>query len=72
MTDINDDDLERYVNEAFTEQLIRNTEDHLLKIMKHRYQKYPTQKNDDEWLIFTNYVCRRRAQRSAEEYERHN
>ncbi len=59
---ISDYDLEKYVNEAFTEQVIQGYENQLLSVMKHRQEKYPSEKNDREWLAFTNFVCRRRCQ----------
>ena len=62
--EISDKELNEYVNEAFTEQLIQNAEDHLLAIMKHRHEKYPTEMNDKEWLDYTYFVCRRRCKRS--------
>lgn len=55
-----DEDIERYINQAFTEQVIRRYEEQLLGVMKTRCEKYPTEKNDKEWLDYTNFVCRRR------------
>jgi hypothetical protein len=60
--EISDEDLNKFVNVALSEQLIRNGEDHLLQIYKYRQEKYPSGKNEREWLYFTNYVCRRRKQ----------
>lgn len=57
---ISDSDLEKYVNQAFTEEVIQGYENQILSIMKHRQEKYPSEKNDREWLAFTNFVCRRR------------
>lgn len=51
-----------YINQSFTEDVIRKYEDQLLRVMKTRYEKYPTKKNDQEWLEYTNFVCRRRCQ----------
>lgn len=61
-----DEELNKYINNALTAQLIRNEEDHLLSIYKFRQGKYPSEKNDREWLDFTNYVCRRRSQEGDE------
>lgn len=65
MDELSDIELEKYVNEAFTEQLIQSYENQILAVMKHRQEKYPTEKNDAEWLSYTNFVCRRRCQRKA-------
>lgn len=51
------------------EEIIRRYENQLLKVMKTRYEKYPTKRNDIEWLDFTNHVCRRRCQRVHENEE---
>lgn len=59
---MNDEHLQEYVFEAYVEQLIRNHEDDLLRYMKYRYEKYPSKKNDEEWLNYSNFVCRRRCQ----------
>lgn len=60
---MNDEEIQSYINEAFSEEVIRRYEEQLLSVMKTRYEKYPSDKNDKEWLDFTNYVCRRRYQR---------
>lgn len=52
--------MQKYVTEAFAEQLLRAAEDNVLKIMKQRYEAIPTEKNDQEWLDYSNFVCRRR------------
>lgn len=57
---ISDKELNEYVNQAFTEEVIRRYEDQLLGFYKARQEKYPSDKNDKEWLDFTNYVCKRR------------
>ena len=59
---IENQEIQNYVNKAFTEQVIRHYEDQILRVMKHRQEKYPSDKNDKEWLDFTNFVCRRRYQ----------
>lgn len=59
---ISDCDLEKYVNQAFTETIIQGYENQMLAVMKYRQEKYPNEKNDREWLQFTNFVCRRRCQ----------
>lgn len=61
--ELSDEQINKYVNEAFTEQVIQGYENQMLSVMKHRQEKYPTEKNDREWLDYTNFVCRRRCQR---------
>ena len=61
--EISDEQINRYVNETFTEQIIQGYENQMLAVMKHRQEIYPTEKNDREWLDYTNFVCRRRCQR---------
>ena len=62
---MNDEEIKTYINEAFSEEVIRRSEDHLLQIMKFRYENYPTKKNDREWLDYSSFVCRRRCQSEA-------
>ncbi len=64
---MNDKEITTYINEAFSEEIIRRYENQLLSVMKTRYEKYPTDKNDKEWLNFTNHVCKRRYQKVANE-----
>ncbi len=61
--DLTDEEINKYVNEAFTTQVIEMYENQILAVMKHRFDKYPTPFNDKEWLDYTNYVCRRRYQK---------
>lgn len=61
-TNISDSDLEKYFNQVFTEEIIRRNEDEIAAVMKRRQEKYPSEKNDREWLEFSNFVCRRRYQ----------
>jgi hypothetical protein len=60
--ELTDQQINEYINQAFSEELIRRTEDHLLSILKFRQEKYPTEKNDKEWLDYTNFISRRRCQ----------
>lgn len=61
---ISDEEIQKYINESMIEQLIQDLENNILHIMKFKNNKYPTEKNDSEWLDFTNFVCRRRCQRN--------
>lgn len=66
MNDLTDEQINKYVNEEFTETFIEEYENQLLRVMKIRQENYPSKRNDNEWLNFTNFVCRRRCQRNAE------
>ena len=61
-------ELDKYVNEAFTEEVIRSYEEQILGIMKLRQEKYPNEKNDREWLDYTNFVCSRRCRRNCSDW----
>lgn len=52
--------LHKYVNEAFTEELVRNYENYILEALKKRREAYPSEQSDREWLEFTDYVLTRR------------
>ena len=57
---ISDEELSKYINESFSEEILRRYEDQLLCIFKYRQETYPSEKHDQEWLAFTNFVCERR------------
>ena len=59
---VSDEDLMKYVNASFTEQVIQKYENQILAVMKHRQDIYPSELNDNEWLAYTNMICRRRCQ----------
>ena len=59
---LDDDEIEEYVNAAYSEQLIQACENQILAILKSRYEKYPTEINNATWLDYTNFICRRRHQ----------
>jgi len=63
---ITDEQLQEYVNKSFTEEVILRYEEQILAVMKTRYDKYPTERNNYEWLDYTNFVCRRRYQSQHE------
>jgi hypothetical protein len=62
-----EEEINKFINLNLTEEVIMGYENQILSIMKLRYEKYPTKKNDNEWLDYTNYVCSRRCQRNADE-----
>jgi len=64
-----DEEIQKYVNQAFAEQIIRGYEDQLLGVMKVRQEKYPSEINDKEWLDFTNFVCSRRCKNVRDKRE---
>lgn len=55
-----DKDIINYINLTYTECFIQQAEDDLLSILKWRSEQFPTEKNDKEWLDFTDFVCKRR------------
>lgn len=57
---IDDESLNKYINEALSEVLIRSREEEILYIMKTRQEKYPSERNNIEWLEFSDYICKRR------------
>lgn len=59
---ISDEEVNKYVNQALTEQVLMNHENEILSLMKFRNENFPSEKNDSEWLDYTNFVCRRRCQ----------
>jgi hypothetical protein len=62
MDNLNDEEINKYVNEAICEHIIQNYENEILLTLKTRFEKYPTEKNNEEWLNYTNFVCKRRCQ----------
>ena len=65
--DLTDKEINEYVDQAFTEEVIQQYENQILLVMKTRFEKYPTSINDQEWLDYTNFVCTRRNQRITNE-----
>lgn len=65
--DLTDEEINQYVNQAFTEEVVQQYENQLLLVMKTRFEKYPTPINDKEWLDYTDFVCRRRCKRGTNE-----
>lgn len=58
-----ENDVKKYINDWYSENMIQEFENKILSIMKLRQEVYPSEKNDEEWLNYTNFVCRRRCQR---------
>jgi hypothetical protein len=59
---MNEEKAIEYINESLTEKMIRDSEDQTLFLMRFRQETFPCEKNDKEWLDYTNIVCRRRCQ----------
>ena len=57
---ISDKEIDDYVKESFNEEIIRRYEDQFLLFLKTRMENYPSDKNNEDWLSFTNWVCKRR------------
>ena len=58
-----DDEIAEYINSALFEQMLQILENDILRILKLRYEKYPTNENDKEWLDYTNFICGKRCKR---------
>jgi hypothetical protein len=56
---ITDLEIEKYIDDFHFESFLREYEEKMLKALKLRYEKYPTEKNNQEWLELSNYVCKR-------------
>lgn len=61
---MNDEKIQEYINLALSESMIRDLEEELLIVMKFRQEKYPSERNDKEWLDFSNFVSNRRSYRN--------
>lgn len=57
---ISDEAIQEYVNNAFIEQCIINAECALLSFLKLRQEKFPSDKNNEEWLNFSDWVVKRK------------
>lgn len=63
LNDLNDEEMKNYFNVYYTESAIQAQEDVLLRLLKFIYQKYPNEKNNENWLSFTDWVLNRRKKR---------
>jgi hypothetical protein len=59
---LTDEQIQHYINSTLCENAIQFHENEILNVMKVHYENYPTEKNDLEWLNYTNFVCKRRCQ----------
>lgn len=57
---IGNEDIQNYMNNYYIEQCITNAENQLLSTLKQIYEKYPTEKNNENWLKFSDFVATRR------------
>lgn len=55
-----DQEIEKYINEYFSENYMTILETQMLSFMKSRYEFNPSEKNDREWKNFSTYVCERK------------
>ncbi len=53
-------DDELYVLLQFHEDNIRHLEDMLLSVLKEKHHHFPTEKNNQAWLDFSDFVIERR------------
>jgi len=56
---ITDLEIEKFIDDFHFASFLNEYEDKMLEAFKLRYEKYPTEKNNQEWLEFSNYVCKR-------------
>ena len=59
--ELNDQVIKDYINTYYEEQESRRIEDIHLSALKHIYESNPTKENDENWLKYSNQVCKRRA-----------
>lgn len=58
--EISDNQIKDYVDTYYIESMIENLEIQILALMKARQENIPSEKNDKEWVEFSNYVRNRR------------
>ncbi len=66
---ISDEELNEYVKKSFNEEIIRSYEDQFLYVLKTRQENFPSEKNDEDWLSFSMWVCNRRYNTITSSYE---
>lgn len=57
---MDDKEIEQYIDEYYFESILDEFENKILEIYKLRFEKYPTEKNSQDWLDYSNFVCRKR------------
>ncbi len=57
---ISDKEIELFVNNYYIEEHIRREEDLNLLALKNIFEKDPSEKNNQNWLSYSNAVCERR------------
>ena len=57
---MDDENISKFLFDTWIEDEIRNCEDRILKLMKAKQEKYPSEYNDKLWLDFSNFTCLRR------------
>lgn len=57
---ISDEEIKSYINVYYMEMAISHEENTLLMLLKLRQEKFPSEKNDNEWLSFSDWVLKRR------------
>lgn len=58
--EISDNQIKDYIDTYYIESIIENLEIQILALMKARQENIPSEKNDKEWVEFSNYVRNRR------------
>lgn len=49
-----------WINETYTEHVIRNSENAILQTLKARYESDPTEENDATWFDYSDFIVKRR------------
>lgn len=62
---LTDEEIEKYIDEYYCESMIIALETQILYIMKERQKNNPSEKNNREWLEFSDYYIARRARSNA-------
>lgn len=57
---LTDDEVKKYLNVFYAEAAIQNIEIQLLDILKLRQENCPSEKNDAEWLSFSDWTIKRK------------
>ncbi len=57
---ITDEEIGQYVDKYYLENEITHIESRLLCVLKLRQEKYPCDKNDADWMSFSDWVINRK------------
>jgi hypothetical protein len=57
---IDNEEINNYINHHYLESFLCKHEDELLLFLKVRQQAYPSEKNDADWIAFSDLIRKRR------------